>query len=89
MSQEEFNRLPDLLALSRKNLRLGNPPLYVYDEGGRKYDRDLLLLSAQVRMAAALEDIAATLAEKKGASAEPEEALAAELNAGEGGAVDG
>ncbi|MDJ0367309.1 hypothetical protein QMK33_19345 [Hymenobacter sp. H14-R3] len=54
----QFTPLADV---SRQLLQVGTPPAYVFTEGGARYDRDLIALSIQLRIAEAQERIAAAL----------------------------
>ena len=56
------NQPPNLLAdMSREPIKVGNPPMLIFNEAGQRLDRELISLSAQLRTAEALERIATIL----------------------------
>lgn len=57
-TQSQYTPLADV---SRQPLKVGTPPAFIFTENGTRYDRDLVALSVQLRIAEATERIAAAL----------------------------
>ncbi len=55
------SQLTPLADVSRQPLQVGTPPIYIFDKDGARYDRDIVALSVQLRIAEALERIANAL----------------------------
>jgi hypothetical protein len=57
----DFQGTTALAELSRQTIRIGNPPVLVFNEQGNRLDRELIALSIQLRIASALERVATVL----------------------------